>query len=91
MQDWCPEQATRDALPYVNYYCEMATGGSPTLSLAVQATATEVVVGDTAGALATGGNPGSSGSAKAGAGVLDPTLSIGAGIVVVLGVLMGLL
>lgn len=32
MQPYCPQQLTRDVLPYLNYYCALATGGTPVLS-----------------------------------------------------------
>lgn len=86
MNLWCPPQVTRDVIPYQEYYCALATGGTPTL-----ATATDAVTTGSSGPTETGtGTEGSqpTGTGKpGGAGMLEPVVGMGVGFAMLLGAL----
>jgi hypothetical protein len=89
---WCPAEVTANVLPYMSYFCALATGGSPSPPdrTAATATATGTEQGISSRSMGTGMSTatGTQPSANpAGTVLLEPILPIGVATLAAVGIL----
>lgn len=93
MDLWCKPQVTQDVLPYMSYYCGLATGGSPTppsIPAETSGAGANTAVrseAESTGAVAETGTIGTSAAKPTGGAIAEPALSIGTGMITMFGIL----